>query len=229
MTIQIGLRGTDGLVLAGDRMWHSDPGRIWRRWFASKMNPSEDGRTLIACARNMNVAQSAAIRILSEITGCDAGLRGKRLLDIGENVAIESHNPEQNNKFDAECLVAFSDTCSFSLLRISGDGKANCYQGLNPTTAGDATNPSLFWYERYYDRSLTVEQLVPLAARVVVDAGKMSNGNIGGLEIATCRQGEKFHVWSDQENKELELWVEQSALDIGRFVVDRANRAIITP
>jgi hypothetical protein len=51
--------------------------------------------------------------------------------------------------------------------------------------AGDVTNAAIYWAERYPE-ILTVEQLIPLAAHLIVSSHHLNTAGIGGLEIVRC-------------------------------------------
>ena len=54
--------------------------------------------------------------------------------------------------------------------------------------AGDEGNPAVFFAERYYDASAPIDDLIPLAAHVVLMASKFSS-DVEGLEILKCKGG----------------------------------------
>jgi hypothetical protein len=64
--------------------------------------------------------------------------------------------------------------------------KAECEQCLDRGFAGDVTNPAVYWAERYHCEFLPVEQLVPLAAQIIISAHLVNNAFVGGLEIVLC-------------------------------------------
>lgn len=52
--------------------------------------------------------------------------------------------------------------------------------------AGDSANSALFFAERYHQTSLTVAELIPLAAHIIVSAHPLNTAGVSGLEIVTC-------------------------------------------
>lgn len=54
---------------------------------------------------------------------------------------------------------------------------------------GDDKNPAIFWGERYYSQSATVDELKLLAAHIVLEGGKLSR-YVGGLDVFTVKDGE---------------------------------------
>ena len=53
---------------------------------------------------------------------------------------------------------------------------------------GDDKNPAIFWGERYYSQSATVDELTLLAAHIVLEGGKLSR-YVGGLDVFTAKDG----------------------------------------
>jgi 20S proteasome alpha/beta subunit len=82
---------------------------------------------------------------------------------------------------------------------------------------GDAGNSAIFWAMRFYSRTLSVRQLTRLAALVVVSAGKLNNGSIGGLEVMTCDQA-GIHRWPRRENETLESDTQNLLKQIGELI-----------
>jgi hypothetical protein len=50
--------------------------------------------------------------------------------------------------------------------------------------------PAIFWIHRFYQPWFTVEQLIPLAAHMIMASHHLNTAGIGGLEIVVCRAGE---------------------------------------
>jgi hypothetical protein len=55
--------------------------------------------------------------------------------------------------------------------------------------AGDMATPAIFWIHRFYQPWFTVEQLIPLAAHMIMASHHLNTAGIGGLEIVVCRAG----------------------------------------
>jgi hypothetical protein len=67
MTIQIGMVGTDGILIARDTKWTAEPLLIGRNWAAgrhgfnsSKIKISPERHIAVSCARNMETASHMA-------------------------------------------------------------------------------------------------------------------------------------------------------------------------
>ncbi len=218
MTLQVGMTGVDGLVLVGDtKQFKEPPQGIWSSYHSSKIKIGDNGKIAIACARNMLLADRIAEEILANIAECDVQSRGRRILDIGTKLAMP-------DKAGAECIVAFAEPePSLHLFQLVSDGTPYCTIPVDRTVSGNSGNAAYFWAERYYKQSLRVEQLVRLGAHIVVAAGKLSSGSIGGLEIVTC-DSSGFHRWAKQQNKEAEFEAARMGEYVGGLILgDSAN------
>lgn len=212
MTMQVGMVGTDGLVLAGDtRQYVERSGRTWSSYNSSKIRLDATGRMAIACARNMEVSLRIAEKIFAELPVVNVEDRAVRIQNIGMGIAAG---------FDAECIVAFADPVP-SLYAFLCDkiGNGRCDE-LDRILTGDAGNPACFWAERYYTRFLGVSQLTRLAAQIVVAAGTMNSGSIQGLEVVTL-EAAGFRRWSKEENYALEFAADGLGKQIGELVLGR--------
>src|SRR6266700_1802091 len=72
MTMQVGMVGTDGIVIAGDTKWSNEPMLVNRNWAggrygfnSTKMKFSTEHGIAIACARDMTVSCWMAHQILT--------------------------------------------------------------------------------------------------------------------------------------------------------------------
>ena len=93
------------------------------------------------------------------------------------------------NGHDSECLIAFADPePSLYLFLCDKNGNRRCEEVYSCFSIGDAGNSAIFWAMHFYNRTLSVCQLTRLAALVVVSAGKLNSGSIGGLEVMTSDQ-----------------------------------------
>jgi hypothetical protein len=92
--------------------------------------------------------------------------------------------------------------------------------------AGDKANAAVFWAERYHLKSASTEQLIPLAAHLIVSASKINNGGIGGLDIVLCRSG--FSRLSDNSIKQLEQKAEEWDRTIGDLFLNYRRQTTYT-
>lgn len=211
MTMQVGMVGAGGLVIAGDtKQFVERSGRSWYSYSSSKIRVGAKGRMAIACARNMDISWKVAERIFEELPSCRVDERAIRIESIGLETA---------KGFDSECIVAFADPApSLYAFLCARTGEGRCME-VDKIPTGDAGNPAYFWAERYYTKYLTVIQLTRLAAHIIVSAGRMNNGSIQGLEVLTL-DASGFRQWSQEENAALELASMESDKSFGEMVLD---------
>jgi hypothetical protein len=192
MTMQVAMVGTDGIVLASDTSWANTLRAMTSnsRDTSSSSKIFDNGVVAIACARNMETSLPIARAILAEMdddkwknnTCGYIELIAGRILAMAEDRA------------DIQCLITTAQP-TLQLLHLASGVKLNgvpasvyCRRISDKAVAGDTANAAVFWSERYYRRT-SISSLVPLAAQVVVDAGKLHPGYISGLEIALCDGG----------------------------------------
>lgn len=199
MTMQVGMVGSDGILLAGDTRWTYTPklrpNELWsgKRYTQGieKIVINRNRGMAVTCARNMEVARSLANLVIAEIRDEDCAAPIAALEAIGNKVLASCE--EKRN--DAQCLIAFmKPTPQLFILQFgtfNGRYGAVCQELQEYGFAGDNFCSSLFWIERYYKpyAALTVEQLVPLAAHFINTTAKQTT-MVRGLEIVLCRPSE---------------------------------------
>jgi len=192
MTMQVGMVGTDGIVIAGDTRWTMSPqlqlgqlhagGRYG--YAASKFRFSVERGIVVACARKMERATHIATEVL---TLSDEEL--KEPCDAICGIAKRIRQRQTDNQDDAHCLIAIAKPTPrmflFQYGNVDGYLGEICYEMHETAFAGDIENAAIFWAERYY-RPTTVRELIPLAAHLVVSSARLNTATIGGLELAVC-------------------------------------------
>ena len=215
MTMQVGMLGIDGLVIAGDTKRHVAPlWRVWHTYNSSKMKVeiSDTEKIAVACAGDMDTALLIANRIFHELPPFTTIQNRER--DIRE-IGVSTTRAEQHG---AECITAFAEPePSLYVLGCDKDGNGRC-ECVDRDHIGDPGNPAYFLAERHYREGLSVDQLVRLSAHIIVAAGKLNNGIIGGLEIVTLKSG-KFHRWSKDENDTLKREITEADKKIEELIL----------
>jgi hypothetical protein len=187
MTMQIGMVGTDGVLIASDTQWTDNEAPVRSSTNSTKFVIDDDCSVAVARAGSMHSAGNLAFEIIA-LTLQDENWRFtdfRALSRIGERV-LASARPGREA---AQCLVAFTRPTPalwlFEMARM-GDGWGLVNQEvLSKKIAGDTKNAATFWAERYY-RPLPIKTLVPLAAHLIVSAHTLNTAGIGGLEIVLC-------------------------------------------
>lgn len=231
MTMQVGLVGSNGIVLASDTritrepagMTTNDIGRAVRSASAcSKMTFSDNGSIAVSCAEDLESACLVAEHIITDLTEEDLANPEA----IADGIVRIAETTLSQEKQKVQCLIVLADHGGllFRLQFGQVDNKnpnsawrAECGQCLDRGFAGDVTNPSVYWAERYHCEFLPVEQLVPLAAQLIVSAHLLNSASVGGLEIVLCQDSKIVPIPPERIN---ELRRKASELDrtIGNLI-----------
>jgi len=208
MTMQVGMVGTDGVLIASDTKWYKVPrvsDEFWMgdkprvSFFSPKIIIDYQRGIAISRANNMEVAEEVAKQIIEHLpqgTNLETAIQ-----EIGERV-LES---AQWDRLEVQCMVAFSKPTPELFLFTSGptrEGKRGAIvrKMERYVFAGDNVNPATFWVERYY-RRLPVKKLIPLAAHFIASASKLSSAAIDGLEIVFCDKSGPHRLDADSIGK----------------------------
>jgi hypothetical protein len=176
--MQVGMVGTDGVLIASDKRWMERSGTVWNTYNTSKFVLDHEKGLAISCANCMVTAEVIANRIILS----DDWVAG--YWQIARDAIASSGTGR-----DAHCLIASAKPSPrlFSLQIV------NTPRGLEPVCkaiedkrfAGDDKNPAIYWAERYYALR-PIEELVPIAAYMILAASKLNPAGIDGLEIVLC-------------------------------------------
>jgi len=191
MTMQAGMVGTDGILIASDTQWTNSPMLTDRSWAGGrhgfnspKIIINHERGMAISCARDMETARHVA----REISGLkEEGLN--RPTEAIEEIIARTLPAAVEQKKEAHCLIALTRPAPQLLLfqfgTLNGKWGPICQKMETKGIAGDTLNAAIFWVERYY-KSRPIEQLVPLAAYLIISASKLNTAMISGLEVVLC-------------------------------------------
>jgi hypothetical protein len=231
MTIQVGMVGTDGILIAGDTRWTNTP-MLTNRLYAggrygfnsSKIKISPERGIAISQARDMEIAGQIADQIIAELKDEDFRYPASAIAEIAAKMSFPV-------KEEAHCLVVLTrpmpQLFHFLFATVQGKWAPICQPMETIAIAGDNVNASIFWAERYYQR-IPIEQLVPLAAHLVVCARKLNTGTISGLEIVLCTPS-GIHRLSDESIHELEVKADEWDRNIGDLFLDYRQQFTYAP
>lgn len=198
VTLQVGMMARDGIILAGDVWTIANVGGVmaaearrlpvWTADATSKITITEDGSMAISRAHDMRQAQLVSDAIATELLRQYWENPEKRIEQIAEAALI----PEPEGR-GVHCLVALKSP-TFSLFKVvcakeqaTKKMRCACTRASGQVFAGDCHNPATFWATRYLlvnpEHDPTVDELLPLAVQIVVDASQINSGSIRGLEI----------------------------------------------
>jgi hypothetical protein len=171
MTMQVGMVGSDGIVLGSDTKWMVTES-VRHTFNSPKIKVDYARGVAIACARNMETSTLIADRILAKLEDKDLEYPHIPMESIARKAV------KRGARNDVQLLIALSGQAPrlFQLTPGSVGGvKGFVCRTMNSTAVtGDDVNAAVFWLERYYERR-PIRSLVPLAAHVVVSASKLNN------------------------------------------------------
>jgi len=227
MTMQVGMVGSNGIVLASDRRWNMKSALRGDTWGtsehslqSSKIKIDEARGIAIACAADLILGRTLADKILAALEDQYIESPEATIKAVAKPMAprVGSINPPH-------CLIVFKGPPArlFDVFYIASSGTEVVPEFLELDAvgiAGHTTNAALYWAERYNRiiPKLPVERLIPLAAHLVVSAGIINPGGISGLEIIYC-DVDGFHRLSKSENLDWEAKAVNWDKRIGKMIL----------
>jgi hypothetical protein len=203
-TMQVGMVGSDGIVLASDTLW-SIPAKIRETFNASKLRIDCARGLAISCARSLETATMIAEKLLSDLSHAELSDTGRSCCSAIERIA-QTFIGHPDLRSDVQCLIA-SVRPTFRLFRLysgplfEGVRQMECQEVTDKSIAGDEPNPAIFWSEGYYERR-PITTLAFLAAHLVLTARKFNSGTIDGLEVVLCNDS-GIHRLDDKSTRKL--------------------------
>jgi 20S proteasome alpha/beta subunit len=181
MTMQVGMVGTDGILIASDKIWTLPGARVTQT--VTKLKYSGERGIGVGCAE-----AEMSVNIANRIIEC---------LPDGNHEApsylLEQYAKEIMSGFDtpmyrrwggplqSQCLVALNRPFGLYSLKVGPEG-VKCERIEDKTRVGDTDNSAIFFLESFYSLR-RVEQLKLLAAHIVLEAARRNPVGVGGLEM----------------------------------------------
>ena len=226
MTMQVGMVGSDGIVLVSDLLAWAKPTDsseshklgmgITSVFGPSKLMFSSDGKMVISCAHDLRQGKALADAIFAKLTKEFWGHPQRKLQEITLDVV------RSQQWRGVSCLILLSEPTSLYFLQCAQDKECDVDIIRLYAFAGDPCNPAAFWAHRYFRTVLpnerTIRKMLPLAAQIVVDAGRVSSGSAGGLEALYCDKS-GIHVLTYEENGELVKTAEKLGEKMRRVIL----------
>jgi hypothetical protein len=200
MTMQVGMIGSNGIILASDTRWQRALVRCdmgtWHTSGGYKIRISKNKKIAISCAHDMCEAGRIASELLIALDGIDIYAREQTIRDIALTFPHD---------LAVECFVAFAaPEPSLFIIQHPKDSTYPIIQiVLEKAFAGDTLNPAAYWAERYYE-GLPVDKLKHLVAQVIAEAGRLNPALIGGLDIVLTDAGEFIRLPKNETDGLLE-------------------------
>jgi hypothetical protein len=189
MTMQIGMVGSDGIVLASDTRWTKEPakskaevtlGRAVRYGAnGTKIKVTEGKEIAVSYAADRQSAGFVAEEIIAKLTGGTDPI-----------IAVQEVFDARRRWHHVQGFIVLTQP-AMQLFRFEiAQNNRRWYPSCEPVTlgydvAGDVTNAAIYWAE-CYPEILTIDQLIPLAAHLIVCSHRLNTAGISGLEIVRC-------------------------------------------
>jgi len=197
MTFQIGMLGSDGVLLASDTLY-THPGKLpgSRRTYNAKKILIREDEAMAYCSSGDDVSAKAA-----ELHSNSTTVEIYQSMVMSRTTAIEKYSTIENkNGNHGTVLAAHRTATGVELWYMDVSSQAQLPISIpSHICAGDQQNPAAFLIERYFpkDRRLPIRDLIFLAAHTVLMASKFSSG-VGGLQILLGRPA-GFEALSDED------------------------------
>ena len=225
MTFQIGMVGSDGILLASDTLCtniHASNAVALdgtRTSFDAPKIQIEKAKGIAYCWSGDELGRILVNQISDLVNGLRTDMRVFLSMCSQEAIhraaVIRAANPAVPIGSCEVLLAIQTGSTSVSLWKTRIVQSQN--QFIPPTIepiitkaiTGDAVNAAAFFAEKYFPRfrKLPVQDLIRLAAHVVLMAGKLNSAGVGGLQIVVCR-GSGF---TELTTEEISSLVEQSS------------------
>lgn len=204
MTMQVGMLGSNGVVLASDTKCSRDSLSFDGigaddSYGCSKIRIDKSHQIAVTCARDMALANKVAEAFmvgLKEVTQEDS------IQMLIREIGCDAMGADKSR--DIECLIGL--TKPFPLLYkfqyVRNGTEIIADRVITFAHTGHATNAAIFWSLRHYKKE-SIANLMPLAALLVTDAAVINSARIGGLEVVLGDE-RGFHRISLVENERIE-------------------------
>jgi len=202
VTLQVGLVGQDGIIMASDRLMSQHEGSGFSRLRTSKFI---QGRNSICCYSGDIIAEHAANNVRDlELTGDKEEIRqelresgDKAWRDFGEPCGLSEFG------FPRKVIVAIPTANSpLWLIEIYAQSTANPV--YDRVVAGDDKNTARHFVNNYLPYPPPpISKLIRLAAHVVLMGAKENASGVGGLEVVAIPNGGSAIFLSSDKEQEL--------------------------
>ena len=213
MTLQVGLVGSDGIVLTSDRLV-----RQFENGSSSVSNMSKfaEGPGVLCCYSGDKIAQLAAYNVCKDLANDNQSptdcLRAIGNRTIAKATTLYGQLPGAIRKV----FVVFRD--KLWLLELGDDGTSIANHVQDRAIAGDIANTCRYFANKYANncQQSPVKELVRLASYVVLAASEENPYGIGGLEVFVVPNGKTPIRLAQEQEQELEKWFRKTARSIQR-------------
>jgi len=202
MTLQVGLVGSDGIVLASDRLVNTVE--------AGDVSPRQSSKFFhndrVVCCWSGNRAAEYAANFIQDSAWDNPSRRDAELKECGNRgwrTEYGHADPQPRSSISAvrRILAAFPQDCTLWDMDVYNYSLTE--QVRDKTFSGDVHTTTRHLLRHYIPEGLPVARLIRIAAHMILMGHRENNFGIGGLEIAIVRQGQAPHFLSREQEREL--------------------------
>ncbi|MFZ0634345.1 MAG: hypothetical protein WA755_05545 [Candidatus Acidiferrales bacterium] len=216
MTLQVALVGMDGIVLASDLKVNTNENNFNSTCLRSKFSINQERKMAACWSHDRDVSLELIERIMSGMSDSDFKHPHPLVNESAKHVLDAARGPYDTPHELEIAIVTLTDRPRIYEITAT-DKNCRCEECLDKAVFGNSANPARYFLERYYEKG-PIASLIPLAAHVVVNAGRLNPKGIEGLEIVQCRDTGFEHLKEDEINR-LVKWSEGIDRKIRRVVL----------
>jgi len=211
MTFQIGLVGSDGLIIASDETAVREGGlradgkcsmRVSsgvEKIFVAKKN------NLICAFAGDSIVTNFASELIQSVSSGDDLSEDLALKNRATEVYEAHHSVEIRKRTSGQMMVAIPGVLKLWEFLFMG-GEVILQAVSNRSFCGDRCNPAVYFAERYLpldSLKYPVERLKLIAAHTILEGSALNPTSVGGLSILICMTGEQPRFLEPDELQEL--------------------------
>jgi hypothetical protein len=214
MTLQIGLVGVDGLVLASDRLVQQYESGSRSVSIVSKFL---QGAGVLCCYSGDYISEQSAYGIQKHewtaMSSRDKETTRSVLIGIGNEAATKAETKDGTLSNCARKVLAALYGEQLWLLEPGGQNTSIANQVLDRAVAGDTENTCRYFINKYANDCYCtpVDKLIRLAAYTVLAAGEENPHGVRGLEIYVIPLGGSPILLGTAQELELAAWFKETA------------------
>jgi len=214
MTLQVALVGTDGLILASDTKVNVLNQNFNSTATRSKVLIAHDRKIAACWSGEQWPSYNLADQIVRRMSDADFQYPYNSLRTLASEI-VNRRGIHGEEYASAEVIVVTNQNEPKTYEITATRDRCDCWR-QDKIVKGHLANPALYFTERYYDR-LSIARLLPLAAHVIVNAGRINPRGIEGLEVILCTK-EGFETLNAAEIAELVAWSDKADSEIKRLI-----------
>ena len=226
MTFQVGLVGSDGVVIASDRRIIDYGGEGSRGLsLGTKFMHSSS----VVCCWSGGYPAIDAAKYIREVQWTDVHERdrGEKLRDCGNRAWSDGNYGTRSPQGAHTILAAFPD--HGSLWELDVGIRSGTTPVLDKKMHGDHDNTARHLVNHYFRAAQKIEHLALLAAHVVLMAGRENKTYVDGLEVVILPRGASALFLSPEQETQLEALSDSVHIELSKQLLQPFDFRPVTP